>query len=132
MQQCPIPAAQTGYGTLHTSWGAGFCSQLIVLLKRGFVNAVRNWVYYWARIAMFLALALLAGTVWFDLGNSFGVPFSPATLQTGGPQGSPKQPMKGGGGGGVPATGRFFLRFTKDRHLGTAFWAEGQPPSASG
>jgi ABC-type multidrug transport system ATPase subunit/ABC-type multidrug transport system permease subunit len=71
MQQCPIPAAQTGYGTLHTSWGAGFCSQLIVLLKRGFVNAVRNWVYYWARIAMFLALALLAGTVWFDLGNSF-------------------------------------------------------------
>eukprot|EP00667_Euglena_gracilis_P003827 EG_transcript_3838 len=51
--------------------GSPVWQQVAMLLHRGFVNASRNWVYYWVRIAMLMALALLAGTVWFNLGNSY-------------------------------------------------------------
>jgi len=41
---------------------------------RGFLNAIRNWIFYWVRIAMLGMLAILSGTIWLNLGHSYGAP----------------------------------------------------------
>ena len=46
------------------------CSRLGTLLHRGFVNANRNWIYYWVRIVLFGALALVSGTIWQNTGTA--------------------------------------------------------------
>jgi ABC-type multidrug transport system permease subunit len=51
--------------------GVTFLRQLRVLLARGFLNAIRNWIFYWVRIAMLGMLAILSGTIWLNLGHSY-------------------------------------------------------------
>ncbi|XP_010273011.1 PREDICTED: ABC transporter G family member 11-like [Nelumbo nucifera] len=51
---------------------ASFLSQSFVLTKRSFVNMYRDLGYYWLRLAIYIALCLCVGTIYFDIGHSFG------------------------------------------------------------
>ncbi|XP_022739283.1 uncharacterized protein LOC111291677 isoform X8 [Durio zibethinus] len=51
---------------------ASFITQSIVLTKRSFVNMYRDLGYYWLRLAIYIALCLCVGTIFFDIGFSFG------------------------------------------------------------
>ncbi|GFY91397.1 white-brown complex-like protein [Actinidia rufa] len=51
---------------------AGLISQCIVLTKRSFVNMYRDLGYYWLRLAIYIALCLCVGTIFYDIGSSYG------------------------------------------------------------
>ncbi|XP_051117579.1 ABC transporter G family member 1-like [Andrographis paniculata] len=51
---------------------AGFITQCLVLTRRSFVNMYRDLGYYWLRLAINIALCLCVGTIFFDIGHSFG------------------------------------------------------------
>jgi ABC-type multidrug transport system ATPase subunit len=45
-----------------------FLHQTATLISRAFVNAAKNPLSYWVRVAMYTALAVLMGTTWLRLG----------------------------------------------------------------
>ncbi|CAN0878379.1 ABC transporter G family member 1 [Linum grandiflorum] len=47
-------------------------TQSIVLTKRSFVNMYRDLGYYWLRLAVYIALCLCVGTIFYDIGFTFG------------------------------------------------------------
>ncbi|XVF15235.1 hypothetical protein REPUB_Repub09cG0133300 [Reevesia pubescens] len=51
---------------------ASFITQSIVLTKRSFVNMYRDLGYYWLRLAIYIALCLCVGTIFHDIGFTFG------------------------------------------------------------
>ncbi|PKA50778.1 ABC transporter G family member 11 [Apostasia shenzhenica] len=51
---------------------AGFLQQTLVLTRRSFVNMYRDLGYYWLRFAIYIALCLCVGTIYHNLGLSFG------------------------------------------------------------
>ncbi|XP_042485033.1 ABC transporter G family member 1-like [Macadamia integrifolia] len=51
---------------------AGFLTQSIVLTKRSFVNMFRDLGYYWLRFAIYVALCLCVGTIYHNIGHSYG------------------------------------------------------------
>ncbi|XP_057492230.1 ABC transporter G family member 1-like isoform X3 [Actinidia eriantha] len=51
---------------------AGFITQCLVLTKRSFVNMYRDLGYYWLRLAIYIALCLCVGTIFYDIGSSYG------------------------------------------------------------
>ncbi|KAJ4966461.1 hypothetical protein NE237_018310 [Protea cynaroides] len=51
---------------------AGFLTQSIVLTTRSFVNMHRDLGYYWLRFAIYVALCLCVGTVYYNVGHSYG------------------------------------------------------------
>ncbi|KAL7131584.1 hypothetical protein ABFS83_12G013300 [Erythranthe nasuta] len=51
---------------------AGFITQCIVLTQRSFVNMYRDLGYYWLRLAIYIALCLCVGTIYYDIGHSYG------------------------------------------------------------
>ncbi|KAI8536279.1 hypothetical protein RHMOL_Rhmol10G0244900 [Rhododendron molle] len=51
---------------------AGFITQCHVLTKRSFVNMYRDLGYYWLRLAIYIALCLCVGTIFYDIGFSYG------------------------------------------------------------
>ncbi|WOK92184.1 ABC transporter G family member 11-like [Canna indica] len=51
---------------------ASFSTQSMVLTRRSFVNMYRDLGYYWLRFAIYVALCLCVGTIYFDVGHSFG------------------------------------------------------------
>ncbi|XP_077214292.1 ABC transporter G family member 1-like [Tasmannia lanceolata] len=51
---------------------ASFITQSIVLTRRSFVNMYRDLGYYWLRLAIYIALCLCVGTIFNDIGHSFG------------------------------------------------------------
>ncbi|KAK7252308.1 hypothetical protein RIF29_36157 [Crotalaria pallida] len=46
---------------------AGFLDQCFVLMKRSFVNMYRDLGYYWLRLAIYVALAISLGTMFYDV-----------------------------------------------------------------
>ncbi|KAI8025438.1 ABC transporter G family member 11 [Camellia lanceoleosa] len=50
---------------------ASFLTQCLVLTKRSFVNMYRDLGYYWLRLAIYVALALGLGTIYYDIGFSY-------------------------------------------------------------
>jgi ABC-type multidrug transport system ATPase subunit len=48
----------------------GFWHQTGTLMDRAFLNAVKNPLSYWVRVAMYVCLAILIGTTWWMMGNS--------------------------------------------------------------
>lgn len=52
----------------HTS-RPGIISHIITLTRRGFLKSYRDLLPYWVRVAMYLGLALLMGTVWLRLSD---------------------------------------------------------------
>ncbi|XVE83109.1 hypothetical protein DITRI_Ditri16bG0061200 [Diplodiscus trichospermus] len=51
---------------------ASFITQSIVLTKRSFINMYRDLGYYWLRLAIYIALCLCVGTIFHDIGSTFG------------------------------------------------------------
>ncbi|GMI99417.1 ARABIDOPSIS THALIANA WHITE-BROWN COMPLEX HOMOLOG PROTEIN 11, CUTICULAR DEFECT AND ORGAN FUSION 1 [Hibiscus trionum] len=51
---------------------ASFVTQSLVLTKRSFVNMYRDLGYYWLRLAIYIALCLCVGTIFHDIGFTFG------------------------------------------------------------
>ncbi|KAL3845151.1 hypothetical protein ACJIZ3_002554 [Penstemon smallii] len=51
---------------------AGFITQCLVLTQRSFVNMYRDLGYYWLRLAIYIALCLCVGTIFYDIGHSYG------------------------------------------------------------
>ncbi|KAH7860444.1 hypothetical protein Vadar_013494 [Vaccinium darrowii] len=51
---------------------AGFITQCQVLTRRSFVNMYRDLGYYWLRLAIYIALCLCVGTIFIDIGHSYG------------------------------------------------------------
>ncbi|XP_041011597.1 ABC transporter G family member 1-like [Juglans microcarpa x Juglans regia] len=74
-QQVPKQVAEIckqAYGELETKRShASFLTQCLVLTRRSFVNMYRDLGYYWLRLAIYIALAIGLGTVYFNIGNSY-------------------------------------------------------------
>ncbi|KAJ6851070.1 ABC transporter G family member 11-like [Iris pallida] len=51
---------------------ASFATQCLVLTRRSFVNMYRDLGYYWLRLAVYIALCLCVGTIYHDIGHSYG------------------------------------------------------------
>ncbi|XP_047321795.1 ABC transporter G family member 1-like isoform X2 [Impatiens glandulifera] len=51
---------------------ASFFFQCLALTERSFINMSRDMGYYWLRLAIYIALAFGLGTVFFDIGTSYG------------------------------------------------------------
>ncbi|GAB2283345.1 ATP-binding cassette sub- G member 1 [Dionaea muscipula] len=51
---------------------ASFITQSLVLTRRSFVNMYRDLGYYWLRLAIYIALCLCVGTIFYHIGNSYG------------------------------------------------------------
>ncbi|KAF5191858.1 Abc transporter g family member, partial [Thalictrum thalictroides] len=51
---------------------ASFITQSLVLTRRSFVNMYRDLGYYWLRLAIYIALCLCVGTIFYDIGLSYG------------------------------------------------------------
>ncbi|XP_057970589.1 ABC transporter G family member 1-like [Malania oleifera] len=51
---------------------ANFFTQCLVLTRRSFVNMYRDLGYYWLRLAIYIALCLCVGTIFYDIGSNFG------------------------------------------------------------
>uniref|UniRef100_A0A0E0M2B6 ABC transporter domain-containing protein n=1 Tax=Oryza punctata TaxID=4537 RepID=A0A0E0M2B6_ORYPU len=49
-----------------------FLTQSWVLTKRSFVNMYRDLGYYWLRFAIYVALCLCVGTIYYDVGQTYG------------------------------------------------------------
>ncbi|CAN6679713.1 unnamed protein product [Malus baccata var. baccata] len=59
-------------GTLEKGSQASFVTQCLVLTRRSFVNMYRDLGYYWLRLAIYIALCLCVGTIFYDIGSTFG------------------------------------------------------------
>ncbi|PON90902.1 ABC transporter-like [Trema orientale] len=51
---------------------ASFITQCLVLTRRSFVNMYRDLGYYWLRLAIYIALCLCVGTIFYDIGTTYG------------------------------------------------------------
>lgn len=54
----------------HARFTNSFIWQARILTQRGLLNAIRNPAMYWIRVAMYVVMALLMGTVWLNVGYS--------------------------------------------------------------
>jgi hypothetical protein len=61
-----------GGAVVKKEWQASFLTQSLVLTKRSFVNMYRDLGYYWLRFAIYIMLCLCVGTVFYDVGHSYG------------------------------------------------------------
>ncbi|XP_024183630.1 ABC transporter G family member 1 [Rosa chinensis] len=59
-------------GALEKGSHANFITQCLVLTRRSFVNMYRDLGYYWLRLAIYIALCLCVGTIFHDIGSTFG------------------------------------------------------------
>ncbi|KAL6277228.1 hypothetical protein ACE6H2_020829 [Prunus campanulata] len=59
-------------GDLEKGSQANFITQCLVLTRRSFVNMYRDLGYYWLRLAIYIALCLCVGTIFYDIGSTFG------------------------------------------------------------
>ncbi|KAI5324683.1 hypothetical protein L3X38_033756 [Prunus dulcis] len=59
-------------GALEKGSQANFITQCLVLTRRSFVNMYRDLGYYWLRLAIYIALCLCVGTIFYDIGSTFG------------------------------------------------------------
>ena len=47
-----------------------FLAQTLTLVHRAFIKSYRDLVAYWVRVAMYMGLAIMMGTVWLRLGTT--------------------------------------------------------------
>ncbi|KAG8049909.1 hypothetical protein GUJ93_ZPchr0009g1953 [Zizania palustris] len=62
----------TGGPAVKKEGKPSFVTQSLVLTKRSFVNMYRDLGYYWLRFAIYIALCLCVGTIYHDVGHSYG------------------------------------------------------------
>ncbi|MED6220321.1 ABC transporter G member 15 [Stylosanthes scabra] len=65
-----------GYGENKNKRQAKWGKQLTTLTRRSFVNMYRDVGYYWIRLAIYIALSLSVGTIFFDVGKSYRAIFA--------------------------------------------------------
>ncbi|KAB1201681.1 ABC transporter G family member 11 [Morella rubra] len=63
---------QKGGSSVEKGRHASFITQCSVLTRRSFVNMYRDLGYYWLRLAIYIALCLCVGTIYYDIGMSYG------------------------------------------------------------
>ncbi|GAB4848739.1 ATP-binding cassette sub- G member 1 [Ancistrocladus abbreviatus] len=51
---------------------ASWITQCLILTRRSFVNMYRDLGYYWLRFAIYIALCLCIGTIFYHIGHSYG------------------------------------------------------------
>ncbi|KAL2925234.1 ABC transporter G family member 11 [Bienertia sinuspersici] len=51
---------------------SSFFTQCQVLTRRSFVNMSRDWGYYWLRLAIYIILGIGLGTLYHNIGHSYG------------------------------------------------------------
>ncbi|KAL5727837.1 ATP-binding cassette sub- G member 1 [Ranunculus cassubicifolius] len=61
-----------GRGMLKMGSQASVITQSMVLTRRSFVNMYRDLGYYWLRLAIYVALCLCVGTIYHDIGHTYG------------------------------------------------------------
>lgn len=61
-----------GGAVVKKEWQPSFVTQSLVLTKRSFVNMYRDLGYYWLRFAIYIMLCICVGTIFYDVGNSYG------------------------------------------------------------
>ncbi|KAK1293662.1 ABC transporter G family member 11 [Acorus calamus] len=47
-------------------------TQSLILTKRSFINMYRDLGYYWLRFAIYIALCLCVGTIYYNIGDNYG------------------------------------------------------------
>ncbi|KAL6348110.1 hypothetical protein AAG906_039265 [Vitis piasezkii] len=57
-------------GALKKRSHASFLNQCLVLTRRSFVNMYRDLGYYWLRLAVYVALTIALGTIFYNVGHS--------------------------------------------------------------
>ena len=62
---------QKGGSSVEKGRHASFITQCSVLTRRSFVNMYRDLGYYWLRLAIYIALCLCVGTIYYDIGVSY-------------------------------------------------------------
>ncbi|EEC84739.1 hypothetical protein OsI_31728 [Oryza sativa Indica Group] len=62
----------TGGAVVKKEERPSFLTQTWVLTKRSFVNMYRDLGYYWLRFAIYIALCLCVGTIYYNIGHSYG------------------------------------------------------------
>ncbi|KAM3757480.1 hypothetical protein ACB098_02G191400 [Castanea mollissima] len=73
VQRLVFKICQQNGGTLEKKGSqASFITQCLVLTSRSFVNMYRDLGYYWLRLAIYIALCLCVGTIFHDIGFTFG------------------------------------------------------------
>ncbi|ERM98846.1 hypothetical protein AMTR_s00216p00024260 [Amborella trichopoda] len=65
-------AKQEGEALTKKGSQASFFTQASVLTRRSFVNMYRDLGYYWLHLGIYIALCVCVGTIFFDIGHSFG------------------------------------------------------------
>ncbi|RCV12085.1 hypothetical protein SETIT_2G240500v2 [Setaria italica] len=63
---------EIGGAVVKKEWQPSFVTQSLVLTKRSFVNMYRDLGYYWLRFAIYIMLCICVGTIFYDVGNSYG------------------------------------------------------------
>ncbi|RLN33844.1 ABC transporter G family member 11 [Panicum miliaceum] len=63
---------EIGGAMVKKDWQPSFLTQSLVLTKRSFVNMYRDLGYYWLRFAIYIMLCLCVGTIFYDVGHSYG------------------------------------------------------------
>ncbi|CAN6211009.1 unnamed protein product [Urochloa humidicola] len=63
---------EIGGAVVKKEWQPSFLTQSLVLTKRSFVNMYRDLGYYWLRFAIYIMLCLCVGTIFYDVGHSYG------------------------------------------------------------
>jgi hypothetical protein len=61
-----------GGAVVKKEWQPSFVTQSLVLTKRSFVNMYRDLGYYWLRFAIYIMLCICVGTIFYDVGHSYG------------------------------------------------------------
>ncbi|KAF7129723.1 hypothetical protein RHSIM_Rhsim10G0166200 [Rhododendron simsii] len=73
VQQRVFEICQQGGGKLEKKGSqAGFITQCHVLTRRSFVNMYRDLGYYWLRLAIYVATCLCVGSIFYDIGFTYG------------------------------------------------------------
>lgn len=67
VQEASRSNARTGLGDVayRATFARSFIAQTQILVSRGMLNAKRNVLVFWIRVAMYIAMAFLMGTTWF-------------------------------------------------------------------
>lgn len=70
-----LPSVESKYGFKpgDPPHSTSFFNQTAALTRRGFLNAWRNPLVVWLRLAMYVALSIMIGTVWLRIGNKSDV-----------------------------------------------------------
>lgn len=58
-------------GTMIRRNQASFLTKTLVLTRRSFVNMYRDVGYYWLRLAIYVAISLSLGTIFYNLGHGY-------------------------------------------------------------